>query len=325
MLERLVGKLARAPAGNDERGAGELAGRLWGEPDTVAAVRRRLGTMATWRARRRARTQRRARFWGSPAPPSSAHASRFAMNVFAALPPSLRRTRLHEAKRWRLEPWLCIAGVLACGGEVEPGDAGPAEIADDCASGAGCEPARCEGLACVAPSAVRPVPAGELACSVVSCPFGTDICCSSVSASATGNDEQAYAPRVQLVDSARSRFGEVRAEFTFDAPNQQGWITFELGAELDLARLAFIGRHEGVADRFLAVNTNRLDEGGCAFSFDLDPRGPFVFGNDVQFNNAAFCYGNGRPGRASELAFAIFSTRPGPAALVISNLALIPD
>jgi hypothetical protein len=172
---------------------------------------------------------------------------------------------------------------------------------------------------------VRPVPAGELACSVVSCPFGTDICCSSVSASATGNDDQAYAPRVQLVDRARSSFGEVRAEFMFDAPNQQGWVTFELGDELDLSRLAFIGRHEGVADRFLAVNTNRLDDGGCAFSFDLDPRGPFAFGNDVQFNNDAFCYGNGRPGRASELAFAIFSTRPGPAALVISNLALFPD
>lgn len=243
------------------------------------------------------------------------------MNVFAAPPPpSICRVRLGRLRRWGLELWLCAAGALACGGE-----AGSDDALADCAADSSCEPAPCEGLACVAPREVRPVPAGELACSVVSCPFGTDVCCSSVSASATGNDDQAYAPRVQLVESARSRFGEVRAEFTFDAPNQQGWVTFELGAELDLARLAFIGRHEGVADRFLAVNTNRLDEGGCAFSFDLDPRGPFAFGNDVQFNNDAFCYGNGRPGRASELAFAIFSTRAGSAALVISNLALIPD
>lgn len=243
------------------------------------------------------------------------------MNVFAAPPlPSPRRARLGTAMRWQLVSWLCAAGALACGGEVGAGD-----VADDCVAGSSCEPEPCDGLACVPPREVRPVPAGELACSVVSCPFGTDICCSSVSASATGNDDQAYAPRVQLVDSARSSFGEVRAEFTFDAADQQGWITFELGGELDLSRLAFIGRHEGVADRFLAVNTNRLDEGGCAFSFDLDPRGPFAFGNDVQFNNDNFCYGNGRPGRASELAFAIFSTRPGQAALVISNLALVPD
>lgn len=243
------------------------------------------------------------------------------MNVLAAPPPpSLRRARLGRVKRWGLWVWSCAAGALACGGDV-----GIDDTVDDCAIDSSCEPAPCDGLSCVPPREVRPVPAGELACSVVSCPFGTDICCSSVSASATGNDDQAYAPRVQLVDRARSRFGEVRAEFTFDAPNQQGWVTFELGDELDLSRLAFIGRHEGVADRFLAVNTNRLDDGGCAFSFDLDPRGPFAFGNDVQLDNDAFCYGNGRPGRASELAFAIFSTRPGSAALVISNLALFPD
>jgi hypothetical protein len=247
------------------------------------------------------------------------------MNVLAAPPPpSLRRAWSVRVVRW--SGWLCFccsaAGALACGGELGS-DAASGEGSVDCDDAVGCAP--CDGMGCVAPLEAAPVPAGELACSVVNCPFGTDICCSSVSASATGNDDQAYARRVQLVESATSRFGEVRAEFTFDAPNQQGWVTFELGAELDLSRLAFIGRREGVADRFLAVNTKRLDDGGCAFSFDLDPRGPFTFGNDIPFNDDAFCYGNGRPGRASELAFAIFSTRPGQAALVISNLALIPD
>jgi hypothetical protein len=240
------------------------------------------------------------------------------MNVLAAsTPPSLRFERAGRARGWCLG--LALAGALACGGdaESEPGEAEPAQV--------------CEGdssCAALAPRDAAPIPAGELACSVVSCPPGTDICCSSVSASATGNDDQAYDRRVQLVESAQSRFGEVRAEFIFDAPDQQGWITFELGTELDLSRLTFIGRHEGVADRFLAVNTNRLDddqEGGCAFSFDLEPRGPFALGNDIFFNDDDFCYGPGRPGRVSELAFAIFSTRPGPAALVISNLALIPD
>lgn len=236
-------------------------------------------------------------------------------------PPFFRRVQSGALRRW-LSGMLWSVSAAACGGA-----AGRDTEAVGC-SGEGCEAAACEGLGCARPPDTEPVPAGELACSVVSCPPGTDICCSAVSASATGNGRQAYAPRVQLVDSARSRFGEVRAEFTFDAPNQQGWVTFELGAELDLARVAFLGRHEGVADRFLAVNTNRLDDGGCAFSFDLEPRpgfGPFVFGNDVPFNNGAFCYGNGRPGRASELAFAIFSTSAGEASLVISNLALIGD
>jgi len=247
------------------------------------------------------------------------------MNVLAAsTPPSLRSAGSGRAPGWGIG-LVGLVSALACGG-----DAGleGAEAALGCGGASSCGSTPCEGSACVVPRDPAPIPAGELACSVVSCPPGTDICCSSVTASATGNDDQAYDRRVQLVESARSRFGEVRAEFMFDAPNQQGWITFELGAELDLSRLAFIGRHEGVADRFLAVNTNRLDddeEGGCAFSFDLDPRGPFAFGNDIFFNDDEFCYGPGRPGRASELAFAIFSTRPGAAALVISNLALIPD
>jgi hypothetical protein len=121
----------------------------------------------------------------------------------------------------------------------------------------------------------------------------------------------------------------VRASFSFDAPDQQGWVTFQLDGEHDLSELEFTGRHAGVADRFLSVNTNRLDDGGCAFGFELDPlprrpgsEPPFPLGNDVSFSSANFCYGNGVPGRASELAFAIFSTQPGDASLVISNITL---
>lgn len=245
------------------------------------------------------------------------------MSVLAAPPPRFRRAPSATARRVLGLSVLLGAGALACGGAAGSGD-GP-----ECGTDESCAPTACAGAACPPPPSAERVSAGEQACSVVSCPPGTELCCMAVSASATGNGRQSYVPRVQLVDSARSRFGEVRAEFEFDAPNQQGWVTFELGAELDLARLAFIGRHDGVADRFLAVNTNRPDDaGGCAFSFDLEPRpSPFgaVLGNDVPFNNGAFCYGNGRPGRASELAFAIFSTSPGPATLVISNLALIGD
>lgn len=219
---------------------------------------------------------------------------------------------------------VCGAGAVACGGAAEE---------DGISGGAqGAPPGACgDDVSCAPSQAVQRVPAGELACSVVSCPPGTDICCSAVSASATGNLDQSYVPRVQLVDSARSRFGEVRVEFTFDSADQQGWVTFEFGSELDLAWLSFTGWHEGVADRFMAVNTKRSADGGCAFSFDLERRGtpfpnqPFVFGSDVPFNTNNYCYGNGRPGRASELAFAIFSTAPGDATLVISNLALVGE
>jgi hypothetical protein len=220
-----------------------------------------------------------------------------------------------------------LAAVAACSGTEADG------VVSECDEAAACSDLPCERPGCDAagPSTER-MPAGELACSVVSCPPGTDVCCGSVSASATGNSAQAYASQMQLVDKAVARFGEVRAEFTFDAPNQQGWVTIELGAELDLGRLAFVGRQDGVADRFLSVNTNRIEEGGCAFSFEPEPRGaPFglapgaLFGADIFFNSNDFCYGNGRPGRASELAFAIFSTGAGEASLTISNLTLVAD
>lgn len=251
--------------------------------------------------------------------------------MFTPAEPPLRLSR--RARCLRL-PWapglpyaLALLGALAaCGGEADG-------VVADCGEAADCSDVACEGPDCsaAAPSPSR-MPAGELACSVVSCPPGTDICCSSVSASATGNRAQSYASRMQLVDIAVSHFGAVRAEFTFDAPNQQGWVTFELGAELDLGRLAFFGRQEGVADRILSVNTNRVEDGGCAFSFEPEPRGGAfglppgaVMGADVFFNRDDFCYGNGRPGRASELAFAIFSTSAGKASLTISNLTLVGD
>ena len=76
------------------------------------------------------------------------------------------------------------------------------------------------------------------------------------------------------------------------------------------------------------MNTNVTAERGCAFGFQLAPRqpptgdGPFVFGSTIPFNANDFCYGRTRPGRARELAFAIFSTEPGDASLVISNITL---
>ncbi len=182
---------------------------------------------------------------------------------------------------------------------------------------------------CVERISITSRSAGGSACSVMSCPDGASDCCNSAVASATGNRWQQYGSRLHMLEDAGSRDGEVRADFNFDAPDQQGWVTFELDGEHDLSQLEFTGRHEGVADRFLSVNTNRFDTGGCAFAFDLQlqsrPPGsnpPFVFGTDVSFSDGSFCYGDGIPGRASELAFAIFSTQPGSASLIISNITL---
>lgn len=236
------------------------------------------------------------------------------------------------APRWRLMgAGLSLAASLACGSAAseEDGDAaGP--WGPECASDAECtERQSCQNAVCVQRISNSSRDAGPWACSVLSCPGDVEGCCSAAAASATGNQRQRFAPRLQLLESADSSVGEVRATFTFDAPDQQGWVTFRLDGEHDLSQLEFTGRREGVADRFLSVNTNRLDSGGCAFAFDLqflpqppgaDPR--FALGSEVSFSDADFCYGNGVPGRASELAFAIFSNGPGEASLIISNVTL---
>jgi hypothetical protein len=193
----------------------------------------------------------------------------------------------------------------------------------------------CEAAVCVDRLVVITRPAGPLACSVLSCPSGDGECCSAAAASATGNRRQDYESYLHMVRAADSVDGQVRADFRFDAPNQQGWLTFELAQEMDIRRLQFFGWHEGVADRFLSVNTNQADGGGCAFAFDLEWRpnpnpesegGPqFVLGRDMQLDSDAFCYGGGEPGRATELAFAVFSTQPGPASLIISNIRINAD
>jgi len=224
---------------------------------------------------------------------------------------------------------LAGLGALACGSAAAGGEA-EEEAAAECNSDADCVASQaCQDAVCVQRVSVTSRDAGRDACSVMSCPAGAGACCSAASASATGNQRQEYTPRLQLLDFARSSVGEVRAKFTFDAPDQQGWVTFQLDGEHDLSELQFTGRHEGVADRFLSVNTNRFDSGGCAYGFELDPMPqppgsdpPFLLGNEVSFSNANFCYGNGVPGRASELAFAIFSTQPGDAWLIISNITL---
>lgn len=225
---------------------------------------------------------------------------------------------------------LSLLAALACGSEATEGD--PPEVAaPECVSNADCTSEQaCLSSTCVQRISITSRDSGPWACSVLSCPDGAADCCSAAAASATGNIRQEYSSRLQLLESTNSSSGEVWAKFTFDAPDQQGWLTFQLDGEHDLSQLEFTGRREGVADRFLSVNTNRTDDGGgCAFGFDLQfqpqPPGsdpPFRLGSDVFFGPSGFCYGNGIPGRASELAFAIFSTGPGEASLIISNIKL---
>jgi hypothetical protein len=132
-----------------------------------------------------------------------------------------------------------------------------------------------------------------------------------------------------MVASAHFGFGEmVVAKFSFDAADQQGWLTFEFGSELDLDRIDVTGHQSGKADRFLTVTTNRDGDTGCAFGFELDEPRPSpseqpLYGKEVYFNDRDFCYGNdSHPGRARQLAFAVFAREPGDAWLTISKVML---
>jgi hypothetical protein len=239
------------------------------------------------------------------------------------LPPGAPRDGM-EARPGRervLRSALLLALLFGCGGSS--GDGGAVEPAgcaadDECAEGQ-----QCIDAGCVEPAPPPGTSAGRFACSVVNCPPSQPFCCVAVEATATGNGSQGYASRNDMVVMASSSPGEVRANFTFDAADQQGWLTFDLGSELDLDRLQITAVHFGSADRFLSVSTNRSDDSGCSFGFELEPR-PGGFGNDIFFNNNSgeFCYGDGVPGRARQVAFAIFSTRPADAMLVISNITL---
>jgi hypothetical protein len=231
----------------------------------------------------------------------------------------------------RLESVLLSSALLAlalgCGGSSNEQSTEPSGCAsdDECAAGE-----QCVDAACVAPSPPTSMSAGMFACSVVSCPPSRPSCCTAAAATAAGNESQGYASRNEMVSQASSVRGEVRATFSFDAPGQQGWLTFELGSELELDRLELTGYHIGAADRFLTVNTNLSSDSGCAFGFELQPRppptgkGPFVQGNEVSFNsnNDDFCYGGAVPGHASQIAVAIFALHPGVATLSITNITL---
>jgi hypothetical protein len=213
--------------------------------------------------------------------------------------------------------------LLGCGGSPAEEAAEPLGCTsdDECAEGE-----QCVDAGCVAPSPAPSMSAGMLACSVVSCPPSQPSCCTAAAATAAGNESQGYASRNEMVWRASSSLeGGVSASFSFDAPGQQGWLTFELDSELELDRLEFIGQHFG-ADPFLTVNTNLSSDSGCAFGFDLEPRPPptGARGANISFDNDddEFCYGGARPGQARQLAFAIFSMHPGVATLFISNITL---
>ena len=186
----------------------------------------------------------------------------------------------------------------------------------------------CQNGACVERISLSTRDAGALACSVVTCPPGTS-CCSAAIASATSNADDGYVSRLHMLREVNSTEGEVRAQFSFEERDQQGWVTFELGQEMDIASLELTGLHQGVADRYLTLNTKLPNDRGCAYAFELEPRQAppgsdtrFVLRSEIELDDDSFCYGGARPGRATELAFAIFATEPGPATLSISNITL---
>jgi hypothetical protein len=249
-------------------------------------------------------------------------------SVARASCPTRAASRRWGAWGWRGVSALAaplLASSLGCG-STEAEDAPPCELTGQCAVASVCPGGGCEGPP---DASVISKPIEGSVCNMVACPLGNFACCSGAVASATGSGRVQYADRPESVRDVRYEAGVLRADFSFSAPNQQGWVTFELTDEMDLSRLDFFGHAQGVADRFLVVNTNQVDDGGCSFGFDVEPRpppfgvGPFVPGSVVPFeSNGASCYGGGRPGRANELAFAIFSNAAGNASLVITNLML---
>jgi hypothetical protein len=219
-----------------------------------------------------------------------------------------------------------LAAASGCGG-AEADEALPCELTGQCAVASVCRGEDCDP----APpdASVSSTPVEGPACALFICPLGSGDCCTGAYASATGSGRVQYADRPQSVRDARFEAGVLRADFSFSAPNQQGWVTFSLSEEMDLSRLEFFGYVDGVADRVLAVNTNQADDGGCSFGFDIELRprpfgtGPFVPGSSVPFEgDDASCYEGGSPGRANELAFAIFANARGNASLVITNIML---
>ncbi len=222
----------------------------------------------------------------------------------------------------------CAAGALACGSTAAGDDAARA-----CSADMPCGAAEvCEGGACVAASGAGAMgsTSAEQGCSVLRCRPGEGACCEHVAFSATEGDARDFASRVELLTEARTSQGEVRASFSFDAEDQQGWIKFALDGERELSRMEFTGRLEGAADRFLSVSTEQLDGSGCSFGLELEAQpsasgAPVVLGNGVELNQDDFCYGGARPGRAAEFGFTIFSTAPGAAALTITSVVLTLD
>jgi hypothetical protein len=259
-------------------------------------------------------------------------------------PSSLRRPRTGASAdclsgRTRLRDGLAgfvLAAIFACGG-TEPGleptvalppEPEPPPAPVGCVTSAACgEGQVCQSSVCVDRSSLSSLSIGVDACVVVSCPDPDRNCCSGALASATGNQHQSYSSQLHMLQHVETGDGEVLAEFRFDAPNQQGWLTFQLGEELSLSSLQVTGRRDGVSDRFLSVNTSWGDADGCAFALSLgepDAEGavPPEFQAEVELGHDEFCYGGGLPGRARELAFAIFSTEAGIASLVLSKITL---
>lgn len=219
---------------------------------------------------------------------------------------------------------LLLVTGLACGDSPDEAIEPLGCTLDDCASSG----EQCIVSACVAPAPSPSTDVGRSACSVVECPASMPRCCTAAAVTAMGNESQGYASRNHMVSSANALGDEVRAVFSFDAAGQQGWVAFDLRAEIRLDSIDFTGSFQGATDQFLSVNTNRSDDSGCAFGFELEPRsaapgeGPPLLGDDIFFNDRDFCYGDAAPGSASQLAFAIFSTEPGEAELIISNITL---
>lgn len=235
---------------------------------------------------------------------------------------SSARTGLLTPLGWAIL-WPCLASFalsVGCGG-VSGDRAG-----SSCTSAAECGDGQlCEGDVCVEATA-EPVTAPE-ACAVLSCP-GEAPCCRAMSA--TGAHD--YETTVELVEEVAVSRGQVKATFAFTEAGQQGWVVFDLGVELDLARVGFSGRYDGVADRFLTLSANGSEGGGCVFAFELQPRpapagspAPFVLGSEVPLVGDDFCFERGVPGRASELVFGIFAAQRGRASLTISEVKLTPD
>jgi hypothetical protein len=160
-------------------------------------------------------------------------------------------------------------------------------------------------------------------CGVVSCP-SDEQCCLEVFPDASDNETAGYARRDDLIDAFEQTSDRVRAQFTFESPNQRGRVVFNLGRSVSLHQLDIASMAQAPGALSVQIGLSDAVTRGCVFGYDLAALG----GGGMQVDEVALtdnpsCYNGGIPGFGSVLDIGVYSEGPGQGVIEISNLALL--